>query len=65
MHAKVQISVRYVGGSSVGIGTVYGLGGRGSFPSRGRDFLYSTASRSALGPTQPPIHWILGALSRK
>jgi hypothetical protein len=23
----------------------------------------TTASRSALGPTQPPIQWVLGALS--
>jgi hypothetical protein len=27
-------------------------------------FLYFTAIRLALGPTQPPAHWILGALSR-
>jgi hypothetical protein len=26
-------------------------------------FLYSTVSRLALGPTQPPIQWVLGALS--
>jgi hypothetical protein len=25
-------------------------------------FLYSTASRPALGPTQPPIQWVSGAL---
>jgi hypothetical protein len=28
-----------------------------------RVFLFSTASRLALGPTQPPIQWILEALS--
>jgi hypothetical protein len=26
-------------------------------------FLYSTASKPVLGPTQPPFHWVLGALS--
>jgi hypothetical protein len=26
-------------------------------------FLFTTASRTALGPTQPPIHWLSGALS--
>jgi hypothetical protein len=35
-----------------------GVEGVGSFPGRGKIFLFSTASRPALGPTQPP-----GALS--
>jgi hypothetical protein len=26
-------------------------------------FLFTTASRAALGPIQPPIHWVSGALS--
>jgi len=26
-------------------------------------FLFTTASRMALGPTQPPILWVLGAFS--
>jgi hypothetical protein len=26
-------------------------------------FLFTTASRTALGPTQPPIEWVAGALS--
>jgi hypothetical protein len=32
-------------------------------PSRGKIFLLSTSSRPVLGPMQPPMPWILGALS--
>jgi hypothetical protein len=32
-------------------------------PSRGWEFFSSPESRLALGPTQPPIHWVSGALS--
>jgi hypothetical protein len=38
--------------SSVDIGTGYRLDGQGMIPSRGKMFLYSTASRSAPGSTQ-------------
>ena len=47
-------------GSSVGIATDYGLDGPGSNP--GGDEI-SRPSRSALGPTQPPVKWLTG-LSR-
>jgi hypothetical protein len=50
----------------VGIATGYGLDGRGSegkVHSGGLGiFLFSTASRTAWGPNQRPIQWILGAL---
>jgi hypothetical protein len=52
--------------SSVGIVLGYGLDDRGSrvrFPAGAWNFLFDTASRNALGPTQPPIQWIPGALS--
>jgi hypothetical protein len=48
--------------SAVRITAGYGLDGPGSIRSIARFFL-STASRPALGPTQPPIQWVLGALS--
>jgi hypothetical protein len=44
--------------SSVGIATGYRQDGRGSIRGRGKIFLFSTASRPALGPTQPPIQWV-------
>jgi hypothetical protein len=48
--------------SSVGIVTAWTAGVQ--FPEGPRYFcLLSTASRPALGPTQPPIHWVTGALS--
>jgi len=46
--------------SSVGIATDYGLDGPGLNPGRDEIFRPSTP---ALGPTQPPVKWVLG-LSR-
>jgi hypothetical protein len=37
--------------------------GQSSSPSGGKNFYFSMSSRSALGPTQPPLHWVPGALS--
>jgi hypothetical protein len=48
--------------SKVGIAMGYGLDGSGSIPGRGNIFLFSIASRPALGPTQPPIQWVPRAL---
>jgi hypothetical protein len=49
--------------SAVGIATGYELDDRGvgvRVPVGSR--IFSTSSRPALGPTQPPIQWILWAL---
>jgi hypothetical protein len=35
--------------------------GRSSSPGRVENFLFSTSSRPALGPTQTPIQWVPGA----
>jgi hypothetical protein len=37
--------------------------GRSSSPGSGKIFLLCTASRPVLGPIQPPIHWVSGAIS--
>jgi hypothetical protein len=50
--------------SSVSIGTGYGLDGRGSIPSIRKIFLFSIASRPALGPIQPPMQCVQWAISR-
>jgi len=44
-------------GSSVGIGTDYGLDGLGLNP--GGDEIFHP-SRQPLEPTQPPVKWVLG-----
>jgi hypothetical protein len=38
---------------------------RGSITVRGKTFSFSITSRLILGPTQPPIQWIPGAISRR
>jgi hypothetical protein len=48
---------------AAGIATGYGLDGPGSIPGAARFFLFFTASRPALGPAEPPIQCIPGALS--
>jgi hypothetical protein len=52
--------------SSVGIALGYKLDDRGfrfRFPAGLGNFLITTASRTALGPIQPPIKWVSGAVS--
>jgi hypothetical protein len=41
----------------------YGLDSWGSIPAGEETFLYSTASRPALVPIQPPTQWVPGTLS--
>jgi hypothetical protein len=55
----------YVGTSlsSVGIVIGYGLDGQGSIPSRGKKLLLLCSIQIGLGPTQPLVQFILGAIS--
>jgi hypothetical protein len=39
------------------------LSGRSSSPTRVKNFLFSTTSRLAVGPTEPPIQLVLEGLS--
>jgi hypothetical protein len=51
---------------SVGIALGYGLDDRSSrvrFPVGVGIFLFTTASRTAVGPTEPPTQWVTGSLS--
>jgi hypothetical protein len=43
--------------------TGYGLDGWGLIPGKGKIFLFSTASRPALGHTRSPTQWVSEALS--
>jgi hypothetical protein len=43
----------------------YGLDGQGLNPSRAKFVLSSAMSKQALGPIQPPNHWVLGVIFRE
>jgi hypothetical protein len=60
LQSNLIMDCMYYGGlgSVVGIATGYGLDGPGIESQWGRNFLY--LSRPALGPTQPPVQWVLG-----
>jgi hypothetical protein len=50
--------------SSVSVVTGYRLDSQVTIPGRDkRFFVHSTVSRLALGPTQPPVQWVWGAVS--
>jgi len=49
-------------GSSVGLATDYGLDDPGSNPCGDEIF---SPSRQVLGPTQPPVKWVLGKVRQE
>jgi hypothetical protein len=56
-NSRITDLLTYLGpGGSVGIATDYGLDGLGIESRWGWDF--SHTSRTALGPTQPPVQWV-------
>jgi hypothetical protein len=60
MKRKERGANKYTEMSSVGTRNGYGLNSKGSIPSRGKGFLFSTASRPALEPTLPPFQLVPG-----
>jgi hypothetical protein len=64
--SALPVSLRKSRDSLVGIALGSGLddwGSRVRFPVEAGNFLFTAASRTALGPTQSPIQWVRGALS--
>jgi hypothetical protein len=57
MKGNEQVNIRYSDWLPAGRPK-----GRSSSSSRVKNFLYSTSARAALGPTQPLIQWVPGAL---
>jgi hypothetical protein len=77
MYNTVEARTEYLGSTclvsvlymtivcGVGIATGYDLTARGSILDRGKIFVFSTASRPTLGPTQLPLQWVPGFYSRE
>jgi hypothetical protein len=54
LHCYLPLNIR---DSSVSTTMGYGMDGWGSISGRGKIIVFSIASKSTLGPTQPPIQW--------
>jgi hypothetical protein len=65
LHQPSTLIIQNIMRYRVGIAAGQGLDDWSSIPGGGGlgIFLFATASRPVLGPTQPPIQWVSGALS--
>jgi hypothetical protein len=53
----------FVTTADIGMALGYRMDGRDSIPGGSNSFSFTPAFKPALGPTQPPIHWVSEVIS--